>query len=452
MIAPRSHVRLFRVRRCLALLACVALPLACARVEEIRDSFTPSSPHEAYTHALQEAGLAETALGREWRAAAERALRQPHFVTAPFQETGYIPPEEAGALSYRVSARRGQSLSATFVLEADSATQVFVDLFRVPRDSVDPLEPVAHAPDSLPALQYEPRRDGDYIIRMQPELLRGGRYTLTITIGPSLSFPVHSGRDEAIHSFFGDTRDGGQRDHHGIDIFAPRRTPALAAANAVVTRVNETPRGGKVVWLRDEHRSQNLYYAHLDSQLVQRGDRVQPGDTIGLIGNTGNARTTPPHLHFGVYSRGPVDPLPFVKRMRMTPPKLTADVAVIGGWVRTARPGLEVRSAPATDAPSLGELPRHTAMRVFGGAGAWYRVRLPDGNTGFILAQSLEPADRPLRGETLAASRPVLAQPSALAPVIAQLAAGEEVDVLGQFGEFLLVAGPTGRRAWLSLE
>ena len=35
---------------------------------------------------------------------------------------------------------------------------------------------------------------------------------------------------------------------------------------------------------------------------------------MGYVGNTGNARTTPPHLHFGIYSRGegPLDPLPFV--------------------------------------------------------------------------------------------------------------------------------------------
>jgi peptidoglycan LD-endopeptidase LytH len=33
---------------------------------------------------------------------------------------------------------------------------------------------------------------------------------------------------------------------------------------------------------------------------------------VGYVGNTGNAARTPPHLHFGVYERGAVDPWPFV--------------------------------------------------------------------------------------------------------------------------------------------
>lgn len=61
-----------------------------------------------------------------------------------------------------------------------------------------------------------------------------------------------------------------------------------------------TPRGGKVVWMRDEARGMSLYYAHLDSQHVAAGAYVRPGDTLGFVGKTGNARTTPPHLHFGI--------------------------------------------------------------------------------------------------------------------------------------------------------
>ncbi len=41
------------------------------------------------------------------------------------------------------------------------------------------------------------------------------------------------------------------------------------------------------------------------------GDVVAPGTPLGTVGNTGNARTTPPHLHYGIYGReGALDPLP----------------------------------------------------------------------------------------------------------------------------------------------
>jgi murein DD-endopeptidase MepM/ murein hydrolase activator NlpD len=59
-----------------------------------------------------------------------------------------------------------------------------------------------------------------------------------------------------------------------------------------------------------------LYYAHLDTQLVVPGQFVRAGEPIGTVGNTGNAITTPPHLHFGVYWRqrgGARDPSAFLR-------------------------------------------------------------------------------------------------------------------------------------------
>ena len=101
-------------------------------------------------------------------------------------------------------------------------------------------------------------------------------------------------------------------------MFAPRGTPVLAGAAGRVSRVQETPVGGRVVWLQTDAGS--LYYAHLDRQLVEPGARVAAGDTLGTVGNTGNAAATPPHLHFGVYGRrGAVDPEPFVVGRRAEP-------------------------------------------------------------------------------------------------------------------------------------
>jgi murein DD-endopeptidase MepM/ murein hydrolase activator NlpD len=65
----------------------------------------------------------------------------------------------------------------------------------------------------------------------------------------------------------------------------------------------------------------NLYYAHLDKQLVHAGQLVKKGDTLGLIGNTGNAKHTPSHLHFGIYGdHGAIDPWPFVNQSEKSAP------------------------------------------------------------------------------------------------------------------------------------
>jgi murein DD-endopeptidase MepM/ murein hydrolase activator NlpD len=88
-----------------------------------------------------------------------------------------------------------------------------------------------------------------------------------------------------------------------VDIFANRGTDAVAAVDAWVSRVDTTPRGGNVVWLQPVFGNMRLYYAHLDTQLVRAGEFVAAGDVLGTVGNTGNAVTTPPHLHFGVYLR-----------------------------------------------------------------------------------------------------------------------------------------------------
>lgn len=299
-----------RARPLLALLALAA----CNPIERIEEYFYAESPREAYVHRLASAGLTETALVRDFEAAGVAALRDAVPVALPYADSGEVAAAEAEAVGLRFNARRGERLVIESMLAGDSGALVFVDVFRVTADSLEPHRRVESADSGAQRLLFEPRRTAEYVVRMQPELLRGGRYTLRIRSEASLAFPVMGRGRGAVGSTFGDPRDGGRRDHHGIDIFAPRGTPVIAASAGYVSRVRDTPRGGKVIWMRDETRGLSLYYAHLDSQLVLSGAHVAVGDTLGLIGNTGNARTTPPHLHFGIYSRGegPIDPVPFV--------------------------------------------------------------------------------------------------------------------------------------------
>ena len=88
----------------------------------------------------------------------------------------------------------------------------------------------------------------------------------------------------------------------------------LAASDGWIGGSTLNGLGGNVVWVWSPFRGVRTYYAHLDRHAVSPGERVHAGDVLGYVGNTGNARGGPPHLHFGVYAMGAgsVDPLPYV--------------------------------------------------------------------------------------------------------------------------------------------
>lgn len=410
------------------------LLFACGPVEDFRDRMRGATPHDDYVEALRSAGLLDAALGRDWTESARRALQEPLPADLPVEETGYFDAGRPAAVSLRVQISRGQRVIIETDLVPDSTALLFVDVFRASADTAAEPVHVAAADSGARVLELEPSRTADYIIRVQPELLRGGRYRVRVHTQPTLTFPVHGAGERAIGSRFGAPRDGGAREHHGIDIFAPRGTPVLASAAGVVNRVRETPRGGRVVWLRDEARGQSLYYAHLDTQLVSDGERVAAGDTIGTVGNTGNAAATPPHLHFGIYRRGegPVDPWDFVRRPPTDPPRLAADTALLGTWTR-------VRAAATLRAP-LGDSVRiaaSTAVRVRGASGSSFRVEMPDGSAGWLDGSAL--SGTPLASVTRDVPCVLRDAPAHQAAEIIAVEPGTRMDVVGRFGGYALL-------------
>lgn len=139
------------------------------------------------------------------------------------------------------------------------------------------------------------------------------KVTSKSSLSRSLVFPV-AGSRSVIRDKWGASRAGGIRKHKGIDIHARKGTPVVALADGVIVERDHTAIGGKTLWLKSSRHSWSAYYAHLDKQYVREGQRVRKGQVIGTVGNTGNARTTPPHLHFGVkQGKGWVNPLPYVK-------------------------------------------------------------------------------------------------------------------------------------------
>ena len=130
----------------------------------------------------------------------------------------------------------------------------------------------------------------------------------------NLPVPVQDVRARQIADTFGAPR-GSDRSHAGVDIFAKRGTPVLSATRGIVVSVREGGLGGRQVWVLGPAHERH-YYAHLDDWQpgLAAGDVVEPGTPLGTVGTTGNARGTPPHLHYGVYGAdGAYDPLPLLK-------------------------------------------------------------------------------------------------------------------------------------------
>jgi peptidoglycan LD-endopeptidase LytH len=139
--------------------------------------------------------------------------------------------------------------------------------------------------------------------------------TLATDSPPSqLPSPVAAARARRLMDSWGAARSGG-RHHEGIDIFAAKGTAVLSTTRGVVTRVGTNRLGGQIVGVLGPGLEWH-YYAHLDRfGTFREGDIVHAGDVLGYVGNTGNARGTRPHLHYGIYHAGATNPYPRLARM-----------------------------------------------------------------------------------------------------------------------------------------
>jgi murein DD-endopeptidase MepM/ murein hydrolase activator NlpD len=98
--------------------------------------------------------------------------------------------------------------------------------------------------------------------------------------------------------------------HKGLDICSKKGSPIISPANGVVSSIETDPGYGKLLIINHGY-GLITRYAHLDKVMVKKGQAVQRGQEIALVGNTG--RTTGPHLHYEVHFNGvPVNPLRYI--------------------------------------------------------------------------------------------------------------------------------------------
>jgi murein DD-endopeptidase MepM/ murein hydrolase activator NlpD len=155
-----------------------------------------------------------------------------------------------------------------------------------PKPSAPKTQPTVPSPNPFPTVHAPPT--------ITPPLKTPGGYVFPV-YGPS-SFT------DTFGAARGDVSGGW---HHGDDIFAPLGAPVLAVSSGTVFSVGWNEIGGNRLWLRDGGGNE-FYYAHLSAYtpLAVNGNRVNAGDVLGFVGNTGDAQGTPFHLHFEVHPVG----------------------------------------------------------------------------------------------------------------------------------------------------
>ncbi len=141
--------------------------------------------------------------------------------------------------------------------------------------------------------------------------------------------------------------------HQGIDLFSANGTPLVAVHDGTLFRVGWNRIGGWRLWL-DDGQGNYFYYAHLSaySDLAQDGAKVKAGDVIAYMGDTGDAKGTPFHLHFEMHADGgwAVPPIAYVSAWEQATP------GVGSAMPATALTTPQVPAAPPSTAPEGAEL------------------------------------------------------------------------------------------------
>ncbi|MBY8828280.1 M23 family metallopeptidase [Hephaestia mangrovi] len=126
---------------------------------------------------------------------------------------------------------------------------------------------------------------------------------------PRLIVPVEGVSPDRLSDDWGDPREDGRRLHHGIDIPAPEGTPVIAAAPGTIEKLFHSDKGGTTLYERSPDGQWQYYYAHLSGYAagVHEGQRVDAGDTLAYVGDSGDAPAGVFHLHFGLSFMRPGD-------------------------------------------------------------------------------------------------------------------------------------------------
>jgi murein DD-endopeptidase MepM/ murein hydrolase activator NlpD len=165
--------------------------------------------------------------------------------------------------------------------------------------SATPLDALTATPTATPT----PTPNATPAPTASPQAQNASPDPATALASMRLLIPVAGVRAEELRDTFADSRSEG-RVHDAIDIMAPRNAPVVAAADGRIVRLFQSVKGGITIYqlaAADEHLV--FYYAHLERYAdgLTEGRVARRGETIGYVGDTGNATPGNTHLHFQIY-------------------------------------------------------------------------------------------------------------------------------------------------------
>jgi murein DD-endopeptidase MepM/ murein hydrolase activator NlpD len=212
------------------------------------------------------------------------------------------PPGARGsvaALRVRVTAEHGGLPAGSEIVVGEVEATAVAELAAVPPSAAPRPRPPRVRVPTRPGTPRAPEPDVGGEVPGGPVLV-APEVTARLT-GGGYVFPVYG--TASFGDSFGAPRpnvSGGW--HHGEDIFARSGTPLLAVADGTLHTIGFNKIGGFRLWLRDTSGNE-FYYAHLSaySPLAVEGRRVDAGDVVGFVGDTGDADGGTPHLHFEIH-------------------------------------------------------------------------------------------------------------------------------------------------------